>query len=107
MRRLEHDRGGHARFERLLPASRNDAPAIARLQPGEHPLRLGRDEVVPTRHRELQELLGHDGAHDVEADVRALGVAVPVAVEARHRIEATGLELAAEDVHEDELTPSR
>ena len=41
-------------------------------------------------------------ADDVEPGIRALGAAVPVAVEARDRIEGAGLEIAAEDVHEPE-----
>ena len=38
---------GHARLERFLPAGRDDTPAIARLEPREHPLRLRRHQVVP------------------------------------------------------------
>ena len=98
MRRLEHDRRRDAGLERLVPALRDDAPAVSRLEPREHPLRLWRDEVVPARYRELEELLGHDRADHVESRIAARA-AVPVAVEPRHRIEGAGLEVAAEDVH--------
>ena len=47
MRRLEHDGRRDARLERFLPASSDDAPAVSRPKPGEHPLRLRRDEIVP------------------------------------------------------------
>src|SRR3990170_4313347 len=103
MRRLEHDRGGNARFEGLLPARGDDAPAIARLEAGEHPLRLGGDEVVPAGHREGEELLGHDGADDLEAGIDTTCMAVAIAVEASQRVEAARLEIAAVDVHRSRL----
>ena len=107
VRRLEDDGRSDARLERLLPARRDDAPAVAGPQAGEHPLRLRRDEVVPGRDRELEELLGHHRADDVEAEVRAGRVAVAVTEVARDRVDRARLELAAEDVHVGELTPSR
>ena len=103
MRRLEDDRSGHTRLERLLPAGGDDAPTVARAEPGEHPLRLRRDEIVPARYGELEELLGHDRADDVEARIDTARTAVPVAEEPGQRVEATGLELTAEDVHRSRL----
>ena len=104
VRRLEHDRWRDTRLQRLLPARRDDAPAVARLQPREQPLRLRRHEVVPRRDRELEELLRHDRTDDVEPEVGAGRVAVAVAEVARHRVDGTGLQLAAEDVHDASLS---
>ena len=66
VRSLEHDGRRDTGLERFLPARRDDAPAIARLESGKQPLRLRGHEVVPRRHRELEELLRHDRADHVE-----------------------------------------
>lgn len=103
VRRLEDDRRSNARLECLLPASGNDAPAIARLEAREEPLRLRSDEVVSPPPCELEELFGHHRADDVNAHVARTGAAVAVAVETGHGVERTRLEFAAEDVHGDSL----
>ena len=46
VRRLQHDRWRDTGLKRLLPPRRDDAPAVARFQPREQPLRLRRHEVV-------------------------------------------------------------
>ena len=107
MRRLEHDGRSDARLESLLPASGDHAPAVARPESRKHPLWLRRYEIVSSRYGELEELLGHNGADDMEADVDTTCTAVAVAKEPGHRIEAAGLELATEDVHRLEATPNR
>jgi uncharacterized hydrophobic protein (TIGR00271 family) len=99
MRRLEHDGRRNAGLERLLPACGDDAPAVARLQPREEPLRLGRGQVVPDRRRELEELVRHDCADRVEARVATLRATVAVPEEAGQRVERARLEVAAEDIH--------
>ena len=76
-------------------------------RPGNIHCGCGVTRSFPREHRELEELLGHDRADDVEAEVRAGGVAVPVAEVARHGIERAGLELAAEDVHDPKRRASR
>ncbi len=105
VRRLEHDRRRDARLERLLPARGDDAPAVARAEPREQPLRLRRHEVVPADTENSRNSSVIDRADGVEAGVGALGAAVAVAEEAGHRVEGARLELAAEDVHA-EPTPS-
>jgi hypothetical protein len=105
MGRLEDDGRRDSRVERLVPALSHDAPAVAGLETREKPLGPGRREVVAARPRELEELLRHHGADDVEAGVAA-GTAVAVAMEARHGIERTRLEVAAEDVHDRRLRPA-
>ena len=100
VRRLEHDRRSDARLERLRPALGDDAPAVAGLEAREQPLRLRGHEVVPARAGEREELLGHDRADDVDADVAGAGPAVAVAIEPGHRVERARLEIAAEDVHD-------
>jgi hypothetical protein len=99
MRRLEDDRRRDPGVERLLPARRDDAPAVARAKAGKEPLRLRGHQVVSRRDRELEELLRHDRTHDVEAEVGAGRVAVAVAEIAGHGIRRARLELPAEDVH--------
>ena len=83
MGRLEDDRRRDARFERLLPARCDDAPAVARPEPGNIHCGCGVTRSFPADDRELEELLGHDRADDVEAEVGAGRVAVPVAEVAR------------------------
>ena len=103
VRRLEHDRRRGPGLERFLPAGGDDTPAIAWLQAREHPLRLRRDEVVPARHGEREELLGHHRADRVEPEIDALGSAVAIPEVSGHRIEGARLELAAENVHAERL----
>ena len=98
MRRLQHDRRRDAVVERFLPAARAEAPTVARAEAAEAELRTGRREVVPHRGAEGEELLGHDGAHRVDADILAAGPAGPVAPEPGHGIEAARLERPTEDV---------
>ncbi len=69
MGRLENHQGREARFERLLPAGRHDAPAIARLQAREHPLRLRGAEVVAVCAAEVEKLIGHHRTDNVDAVV--------------------------------------
>src|SRR5688572_15842576 len=98
MCRAEHDLRGRAGLVRLEPARCAQAPAVAGLEAFEAPLRAGRREVVPGLAAELEELLGHHRADRVAALVLRPRPATAVAVEARHRLERAGQQLAADDV---------
>src|SRR6185503_4423304 len=87
---LEHHLGGAAGIERLLPARRAQAPAVARLEAGEAVLRHRRREVVAPGFREGEELRRHDDANRVQAHVLAAGVATGIAIEAGQRLSRTG-----------------
>ena len=88
-----------ARLVRLEPAGRADAPAVARREPVEPPLRPRCREVVPGPLAEGEELLRHHRADGVRADVLRPGRAAAVAEEARQRRVRARQELAADDVH--------
>ena len=59
MRRLQDDGRRDAGHQRLLPPRDAEAPAVARLQTGEVPLRVRRREVVAAGLAEGEERLGH------------------------------------------------
>src|SRR5215212_3895646 len=84
MRRLEHDLRGGAGFQRLLPAAGAQAPAVARLQPGEAVLRHRRREIVALSLGEGQELGRQDHTDRVQAEVLVPGIAAAVAIEPGH-----------------------
>src|SRR6476661_5967444 len=78
VRALEHDLRGGAGVERLLPAFRAQAPAVAGLQAGEAILRHRRREVVAAGPGESQESRCCDDANRVQPAVVAAGVAAAV-----------------------------
>ena len=98
MRRLEHDGRRDTRVQGLLPAVRAQAPAVARLEPRKPPLGVRCREVVADACTEDEELLRHDSAHGVDAEILAARTAAPVAPEAGQRVEAAGLEWSPEDI---------
>ena len=95
---FEDDGAGFAGFEGLFPAGDADAPAVARVQAGEGPLGAGGDEIVSDFDLVLEELLGQDGADEVQAAVLRAGVAAAVAVEAGEGCGGAVLEFGSEDV---------
>src|SRR5690242_7605897 len=98
MSRLENDLRGGAGVERLLPARRAQAPAVARLEAGEAVLWHRRGEIVAGGLREGEELGGHDDANRVQAVILAAGVAAGVAIEAGQRLGGAGPQRAAQHV---------
>src|SRR6478609_6187279 len=80
----EHDGCGDARTVGLEPARGANAPAVAGLETGEAPLGTRRREVVAGKLAEVEELLGHHGAHRVASEVLRPGRAAAVAVEPGH-----------------------
>ena len=96
MRRFENDRRRDSGLEGLVPAGSAQAPAVAGDESREPGARGA--EVVPLLAREREEVVRHPGAHDVDADVVAAGLAAPVPVEAGEGFEAAGFQIAAEHV---------
>lgn len=72
--------GRHSRLERLLPTGGDHAPAIARLEAGKHPLRLGSHEIVSAGNGKLEKLIGHHRADDMDAEITRPGPTGAVAV---------------------------
>src|SRR5689334_15573056 len=81
MRRPQHDLRRHAGVQRLLPAGRAEAPAVAGLQARKAVLREGRREIVAGALGVGEELGGDDAADGVAADILGRGVAAAVAEE--------------------------
>ncbi len=86
---------GDACVERFFPAPNAQAPPVARAKAGETETRDGSNEVVAACAGEGEELVGHDGAHEVQAGVVLAGVAAAVAEKAGERVAATLLERLA------------
>src|SRR4051794_34851694 len=82
----EHDGAGSAVQMSLEPAYGDDAPSVARVQPGEVPFGVRGDEIVADVELVLEELARHDGADRVAADVLRSAGAAAVAVEAGDRV---------------------
>src|SRR5262245_62905623 len=83
-RRKEHRRS-NARVQRLQPALGAHTPAVARPQAGELHFKTWRDEIVPLRSAEPQELVGDADTHRVRTPIAGPGVAVAVPIETGHR----------------------
>ena len=80
------------------PVHGRNTPAIARLESLKLELGPGCAQVVTDLLLKLQKLLADDRADRVRSKVLGAGPATAVAVEARQRIMAAGLEFRAEDV---------
>lgn len=94
----QHHARRASRFERLLPARRAQAPAVAGLEAGEAESRQRRRQVVAARFGEFQEFGCRDHAHRMAADILRPGIAAAVAVEPGHRLDRTGFEWASQHV---------
>ena len=93
---LEHDAGGVAGLQCLLPARGAEAPAVAGLEAGEAVLRQGGGEVVADGAAVGEEACRHDRADGVAAVVFGAGAAGAVAEEAGDGAVGAGGERAAE-----------
>src|SRR5262245_34367587 len=105
-RRAQHHARRHPRLERLGPARRAQAPAVARLQPGEAVIGHRRREVVAARFGELEELRRHHGADRVGPHILPARIAAAVAEEAGHRFRRAQRELAAQHIERGARTPA-
>src|SRR5437868_14438004 len=92
MRRAQHDTRRQPGLERLLPAWRAEAPAIARLQPREAVIRHRRREIVAARLGVVEEADGGDDAHRMAAAIGRAGIAAAVAEEPGDRPQRAILE---------------
>jgi len=95
---LQDDGAAGSGAMHVQPACRADTPAVAGAQAGKAELRHGRGEVITQARGDLEELRRHDAADRVHAEVVNAGVAAAVAIEARERVRAAGLQWLAEDV---------
>src|SRR5689334_10472529 len=84
--------------ERLLPARRAQAPAVAGFEPRKAELRHRRGQIVAAGFGEFQEGSGHDDTHRVAAEILAPGIAAAVAIKSGHRAERAELERFAEHI---------
>ena len=87
-----------AGVERLLPARRAQAPAIAGLQPGKAGGRKRGRQIVAGRFRERQELGIDPGADRMHAEILGAGLAAAGAIKPGQRLGAAFGERLAEDV---------
>jgi hypothetical protein len=94
--RFEANGGADSGVEGAFEGAHADAPAVAGFEAGEAEFRARGDEIVAYGGLVEQELLIHQDAHGVLAEIVWPGVAFAVAIEACDRICATGLEDAAE-----------
>jgi len=94
----QYHRCGAAVLVSAKPVPRGDTPPVAGHQAGESVLRHRCGQVVADRALMLEEVRGHDGADDVQADVLRTGRAAAVSVEAGDRVGATRFQLATEHV---------
>src|SRR4051794_35586145 len=89
---------GPAALERGFPAGDADAPAVARFQAREAPLRHRSDEIVSVEDGEIEEFLGDLDTNRVQPDVVRPGAAVPVPIKSGERIATTALQVGAENI---------
>lgn len=98
MGRFQVDRRRHPAVQRFLPARHTNAPPIARLQSGEAPFRVRRDQIVPHQDGIIEEVARDLRADRVESGVFGPGAAKAVAVEAGHGIATAGMEFCPENI---------
>src|SRR5579862_8133273 len=98
MSRAQDDVRRLARVERLLPARRAKAPAVAGDEAGKAVIRHRRREIVALSLRISEELGRGDDANRVAADIVGAGVTAAIAIEAGHRPERAILERFAQHV---------
>src|ERR1700738_3141366 len=92
------DLGCLAGLERLFPALRAEAPAVARLEAGEAEFGHRGREIVAGRARERQEVGIDFCAHSVQPQIFGPGVAAAVAIKSGHWLGAAFGGRFAEDV---------
>ena len=80
--RFQINWSGPAALERSFPARDANAPSVARLQSGEAPFRMGRDQIVPIENGKVQKLPCHLYAYGVLANVLGAGATITIAIKA-------------------------
>ena len=92
MCRLKNDWARRACLLHLQPSRRANTPAVARLQAGESILWHRSGKIIAEMGRDCEELLGHDTADGVHAEILGAGVAAAVTIETRLRLGAAGFQ---------------
>jgi hypothetical protein len=95
VRSPQNHTGRLARLERLLPARRTQAPAVAGSQAGKAKLWHRRRKVIAAGFGKLEELSGHDGADGMTADVFLTRIAATVSKEPRNGLHRAVFESVA------------
>ena len=98
MSRFEPDFWGTASQKAFTPSKYAQAPEIARLQARKVPLRVRRDQIVPTDDAEFEELTCHQGANRVLANIIRACIAASVAKKSGQRIRGTAQQGATKDI---------
>src|SRR5262245_46286828 len=105
MRGLQDYAGRLAGLQRLLPARGAQTPAISGLEARETVVGHGRRQIVAARLGEFEEVVGHDDADGMAAEVLRTRIAAGVAEEPCHRRDRADFQAPAEHVARG-LTPA-
>jgi hypothetical protein len=98
MRGAQDDARRMVRFQRLLPALRAEAPAVAGLQPGKADFRNRRRQIIAARFGKYKKGIGHDRADCMIADVIPASVATAVPIKTRHWFDRAQFQGLAKDI---------
>ncbi len=82
----------------LFPAAGAQAPAVTGVEAGKAIFGALRRQIIASGLAEGEELLGHYGAHGVEAGIGRIGVAAAVAIPAGQRFQRAGQQWPAEHI---------
>lgn len=97
------DRSGAVVIKRAFPARDADAPLIARLQSGEAPFRMRRDEIVSVEHREIEEFARDLNTHSVQPEILWPGATEAVPIKTGHRIATATFQFRSENIREHKI----
>jgi hypothetical protein len=103
MRGLKIDRCGTLVIKCSFPPGDANAPLIARLESGEAPFRMRRDEIVSVENREIQEFARDLNAHRVQPEIFRASAAEAVAIKAGHRVATTTFQFRSQNIRGHEI----
>jgi 2'-5' RNA ligase len=98
MRCLKIDWSCAVVIQRAFPARHADAPFIPRLQSGEAPFGMRRDEVISIEYREIEKFPRDFYTDCMQANVFRACSTKTIAIKPSHRIATTTFELSSQDV---------
>ena len=100
------DRSGTPVIKCSFPARDANTPLIARLESGEAPFRMRRDQIVSVENREIQEFARDFDADSMQPNIFRSGSTKAVAIKTGDRIATATFQFASENVggHEAILT---
>ena len=90
-------------IQRAFPARHAHAPFVTRLQSGEAPFRMRRDEIVSVENREIQEFARDLNAHRVQPEIFRASAAEAVAIKAGHRVATTTFQFRSQNIRGHEI----